>query len=95
MSTLFTTRTLSAGQTCSFNPTPGTQLRVHSGVLWVTQSGQPDDHFVQAGRALTLQKGWTVLENCGSERVCYTWIHPVPERAPSFLSALGRTLWSP
>lgn len=97
MPPLSTLHALPAGQACSYNPAPGTTLQVHNGLLWVTQSGQADDHFVAAGQCLVFgQSGGVVLENSGSGSVVYAWILPVPGQGRAYRPLMlpnMRTSW--
>jgi hypothetical protein len=41
---------------------PATQLRVISGCVWLTESHNPQDYFLQPGDAIHLQSDRTVVE---------------------------------
>ena len=53
---------LKSGRTEAFDPVAGEILRVLRGRLWVTQTGQREDHFVGPGQWLTLGRGRVVIE---------------------------------
>lgn len=52
---------LADGQLLRWNQAVAVSLRVTAGRVWVTQPGDPDDHFVDAGGALTLAPRSAVL----------------------------------
>lgn len=52
---------LSDGQLLRWNQTVAVTLRVTAGRVWVTQPGDPADHFVDAGAALPLAPRSAVL----------------------------------
>ena len=53
---------LKSGRAEAFDPVAGEILRVLRGRLWVTQSGQREDHFVGPGQWLALGRGRVVIE---------------------------------
>jgi hypothetical protein len=53
---------LKSGRTEAFDPVAGEILRVLRGRLWVTQTGQREDHFVGPGQWLALGRGRVVIE---------------------------------
>lgn len=63
MYTLFQkqTHTLSGGSTLSGVTDSHLTLRVVSGRVWVTFEGQPEDHWLHAGRSLTLLPGRMIV----------------------------------
>ena len=58
---------------------PGATVRVRSGVLWITQSGDPEDHFLGPGEHLRLCGGRVVIEAQGHNRAA---CQVVPATAP-------------
>ncbi|WP_230414324.1 DUF2917 domain-containing protein [Collimonas silvisoli] len=63
MQTLFKqqTHTMTAGSTLSGVTDSHLTLRVVSGRVWVTFEGQPEDHWLHAGRSLRLLPGRMVV----------------------------------
>lgn len=63
MQTLFKqqTHTMSGGSTLSGVTDSHLTLRVVSGRVWVTFEGQPEDHWLHAGRSLALLPGRMVV----------------------------------
>lgn len=58
------------GHIQTLNLTEAALLRLHAGCLWVTQSDDPQDHFMHPGQTLVLRAGRTVIEAVGSQ-----WAH--------------------
>lgn len=69
------TLTLAPGQALPFEPGPGHRtLRVLAGQVWLTQSGDRDDHFLRAGaRHALATQGRVVLENDGRMPARVLW----------------------
>jgi hypothetical protein len=42
----------------------GGTLRVEAGQVWMTRSGDPDDHFLRAGDAIRVPRGDVLVEAC-------------------------------
>jgi hypothetical protein len=76
MQTLFAQQShnLSGGSTLSGVTDSELILRVVSGRVWVTFEGQPEDHWLHAGRSLTLLPGRMVVveSDPGSSRITLT-----------------------
>ena len=53
---------LKAGTARTLHYPARTVLTVISGRLWITQSGQTDDHFLCAGQSLEVGRGRLVIE---------------------------------
>lgn len=53
---------LRAGQTRVIHASEGLTLHVLQGRLWLTQPGDPADHFLCAGESLELAQDWVVVE---------------------------------
>jgi hypothetical protein len=54
--------TLSASEPLSIEDGQATRVRVLEGLVWITEEGSPDDHFVSAGETFELkQRGKAVL----------------------------------
>ena len=80
---------LEAGQTITVKDAGGMRLRVASGRLWVTCSGDPNDYFITAGQTLRLGSGPTVLEaDAGQAR--YSLALGQPAQSP--LTAASRRI---
>lgn len=59
---------LNPGQTLQLRRHGALRLQVQQGRVWLTRSGDSDDHFVAAGQALQLPPGrGTVIENDGRQ----------------------------
>lgn len=67
---------LSAGQTQTLHPRPGAVLRVQGGQLWITQTGNAEDHFIRAGGILPLTRGRVVVQAEGGQPARYTCAVP-------------------
>ncbi|HEX5806405.1 MAG TPA: DUF2917 domain-containing protein [Macromonas sp.] len=67
---------LGAGQTLACYTRPGTLLRVRSGRLWLTQSGDPADHFLVAGDTFRVGSGRVVLQADTPQHARYDWVRP-------------------
>lgn len=79
------------GQARTLRAAPGLRLRVWSGRLWITGSGDPNDYFVAAGQTLTLGPGLLVLEaDAGPAR--YSLIHPAAAQS-GLIAASRRISW--
>ncbi len=49
---------------------PGTRIKVLSGGVWLTEEGQPEDHFAQPGQELRLtHRGRAIVEGIGRTRL--------------------------
>ncbi len=68
------------GQTVRLKPQDGAVLTVKSGRLWVTQTGDPHDYFLEAGQQLRLRHTRTVLEAVNDTPVLCLWTLDVPKR---------------
>jgi Protein of unknown function (DUF2917) len=75
------------GQAVRLHPLPTTTLKVVSGRVWVTQSGDPQDHFLGPGTSLMLDQGRLVLEAQGGRPASCKLLPPPglhrPQRAPA------------
>jgi hypothetical protein len=71
------TLTLLPRQTRLINAAEGMQLEVHSGCLWLTRPGDPDDHFLVAGARMALHQNLVLIQSDrhpgarGQESACY------------------------
>lgn len=64
---------LPPGQACTLQRSAGRRLLLVSGRLWLTVSGDPTDHVLQAGDSLPLpRRGPVVVENDGQTTA--TWL---------------------
>ena len=68
------------GQTVRLKPQDGAVLTVKSGRLWVTQTGDLHDYFLEAGQHLTLRQTRTVLEAENDAPAFCLWTHEAPKR---------------
>lgn len=68
------------GQTMCLKPQDGAVLTVKSGRLWVTQTGDPHDYFLEAGQQLRLRQTRTVLEAENDTSVLCLWTHEASKR---------------
>lgn len=68
------------GQTVRLKPQEETVLTVKSGRLWVTQTGDPHDYFLEAGQQLRLRHTRTVLEAENDTPALCLWTHEAPKR---------------
>lgn len=63
---------LAPGELRRLDGAAGLRLELLQGRLWLTQPGDPDDHFLRAGQGLRLQAGRGVLlQSEGEEAVRY------------------------
>ncbi|PFH11925.1 Protein of unknown function (DUF2917) [Collimonas sp. PA-H2] len=97
MQTLFKqqSHTLSGGSVLSGVTEQHVILKVVSGRVWVTFEGQPEDHWLHAGRSLTLLPGRMVVVEAdpGNSRISLSGL---PQRGtPSILRALLARLRGP
>lgn len=60
------------GQMVRLKPLDGAVLTVKSGRLWVTQTGDPHDYFLDTGQQLRLRHTRTVLEAENGPPVLWT-----------------------
>lgn len=84
---------LSAQRVVSFESAQGTRLHVLQGRIWLTQTHDPQDHFLHAQQSLELGPGHAVIE--ADEDSQYTLEvlganTPVLRNGP----AIWRTLWT-
>lgn len=72
MNTLPTSIDLPPGRAVTLPARPGHLLRVTQGRVWLTRSGDPDDHFVDAGERVPLDRhgGPVVIEAVGGTARC-------------------------
>jgi hypothetical protein len=64
--------TLTPGQVLSLRHCAGRQLSLVQGRLWLTEPGDPDDHFLRPGQTRVLMSdGQVVIENDGPEPARY------------------------
>lgn len=72
MNTLMTSIELPAGRAVTLPTGSGHALRVTEGRIWLTQSGDPDDHFIDAGERVPLGdgRGSVVIEAVGGAARC-------------------------
>ncbi len=55
--------------------TAGATLRVHSGRLWITLDGDPDDHFITAGQRWTAPRaGRCVIQGDAAGTSTWRWL---------------------
>lgn len=80
---------LKAGRAEAFDPVPGEVLRVLRGRLWVTQSGEREDHFVGPGQWLALGRGRVVIEADLGVTAVYERRHAARRRAGTLAAAPG------
>jgi quercetin dioxygenase-like cupin family protein len=75
---------LDPGQTLHLRRHGALRLQVQQGRVWLTRSGDTDDHFVAAGQALHLPPGrGTVIENDGRRPArlqLLSALHTMPQR---------------
>ena len=64
-------------------------LRVVAGTVWITQQGDPDDHFLMPGQAFALRRGAAAL--IGAEQDAWLRVETAP-RGPAWQGALARLL---
>ena len=62
---------LAAGQTQSLPEGAATVLHVVNGLLWLTQSGDANDHFVAAGQSIALRGSRVVVQAEGGRAAAY------------------------
>lgn len=67
---------LGAGQTLRCDARPGAVLRVRSGRLWLTQSGDSNDHFLVAGDTFRVGSTRVVLEADTPQAARFEWLPP-------------------
>lgn len=65
---------LGAGQTLRCYARPGSVLRVRSGRLWLTQSGEGTDHFLVAGDTFRVGSTRVVLEADTPQAARFEWL---------------------
>lgn len=70
-------QTLPAGRATACYVRPGTVLHVHSGRLWLTQSGDPNDHFLVAGDSFQVASGHVVLQADTPQCARFDWVRPM------------------
>jgi hypothetical protein len=69
------------GQLLAFDARAGQRVRVVHGRIWLTQSGEPRDHFARGGDDIALApRARTVIEAIGGARVIVERLRPVPQR---------------
>ncbi|AMP14333.1 DUF2917 domain-containing protein [Collimonas pratensis] len=99
MQTLFEqqSHTLSGGSVLSGVTEQQLILKVVSGRIWVTFEGQPEDHWLHAGRALTLLPGRMVVveSDPGNSRISLSGLPQRHRGRPSILRALLARLRGP
>jgi hypothetical protein len=58
---------------------PGWCLHLDRGQLWLTEPGDPDDHFLRAGQSHTMRHGGpVVIENDGAGLAEWRWADAGP-----------------
>jgi hypothetical protein len=72
MNTLLTSIELPPGRAVTVPAQSGHLLRVTHGRVWLTRTGDPDDHFVDAGERMPLHDagGPVVIEAVGGAACC-------------------------
>jgi hypothetical protein len=66
--------TLSRGAALTLPARRGWCLHLASGRLWLTEPGDPDDHFLSAGQThVVRRRGPVVIENIGACAVKWRW----------------------
>jgi hypothetical protein len=63
-------------------------LRVTDGTVWLTVTGQADDHLLRPGDRFTLERGSNALVESIAKRACVA----VAEHAPSWMQRAAATL---
>jgi quercetin dioxygenase-like cupin family protein len=63
-------------------------LRVTDGTVWLTVTGQPDDHLLRPGDRFTLERGSNALIESIADRACVA----VAEPASSWMQRAAATL---
>ncbi|MDQ5898553.1 MAG: hypothetical protein QG612_2639 [Pseudomonadota bacterium] len=67
------------------------QVSVQAGRLWLTQSGDPDDHFIAAGEDWVLcGPGEVVVESDGEEMAVFSLRFGAEPQAPSASTCVER-----
>ena len=64
---------------------PGAWVLCTAGILWLTQQGDPDDHFLTTGQSFTLTRPGTVLVQglpCGKACILRPGEEPSDQRNP-------------
>jgi hypothetical protein len=64
---------LAPGRTVALRLAPGTALCVDAGRLWITEPGDPDDHFVGAGGCHVVRRAGVVVLECDSAEPARWW----------------------
>ncbi|WP_158272813.1 DUF2917 domain-containing protein [Limnohabitans sp. T6-5] len=75
---------------------PAMQLRVISGRVWLTESRDPGDHFLQAGDTFRLHSDRAVVEALKDSLIAFTPLAAAAQRAPqqgASLQALVASRW--
>lgn len=79
------------GQLLAFDARAGQRVRVVHGRIWLTQSGEPRDHFARGGDDVALAaRARTVIEAIGGARVIVERLRPAPQRGGGASFALLR-----
>ena len=65
------TLTLASGSARRLRCSPGTYLHVVSGSLWLTQTGDPQDYFLEAGQSKQIGNGRAIIESRSTAPLTY------------------------
>lgn len=95
---------LERGRLLTWQRQRGLQLRVLSGSAWVTQAGDPRDHFLQSGQSLELQPGslavisaeqdaWLSFEALGGRRWPAAWSRLIRAAAGRHRASAANPHW--